>query len=118
HWLIGQAVFAGGSPLQALLFLLRIVGVCVAAALLLAFSGWWKGKAPGTKSFFERLLELLTLYALVGALGFAFVAYLGSVFPQNWEFYAVTLCLFLVMGYPGFVYRYLLRKHKKRKAIE
>lgn len=114
--LIGQAVFAGGGPLQALLFLLRIVGLCAAAWLLMAFPGWWKGTEPATKSFFERLLEVLTLYVLIGALGFAFEAYLGSVFPQSWEFYAITLSLFLVMGYPGFVYRYMLRKHKKRKA--
>ena len=113
--LIGRALFVGGSPLQALLFLLRIVAICVAAGLLMAVPGWWKGTEPGTKSLAERLLEVLVLYALLGALGFAFEAHLGSVFPQNWEFYAVTLSLFMVMAYPGFVYRYMLRKNKKPK---
>jgi hypothetical protein len=29
---------------------------------------------------------------------------------QNWEFYAVTACLFLVFAFPGFTYRYLWRR--------
>lgn len=58
-----------------------------------------------------RLLELLVYYALVMGLGFAFEATLGNPFAQRWEFYAITFSLFLVLGYPGFVYRYLLKRH-------
>ncbi len=35
--------------------------------------------------------------------------HLGNRFRQGWEFYAITLCLYVVLGYPGFVYRYLCR---------
>ena len=34
----------------------------------------------------------------------------GPVYRQRWEFYAVTVCLFLVFAYPGFIYRYLWRR--------
>jgi hypothetical protein len=27
-----------------------------------------------------------------------------------WQFYAVTVCLYLVLGFPGFVHRYLRRR--------
>jgi hypothetical protein len=37
---------------------------------------------------------------------------IGGVFAQNWEFYAITGCLFLVLAFPGFVLRYL----RKRRA--
>jgi len=62
------------------------------------------------KPFAHRLLELLALYALLGTLGVALEANLGSVFPQGWEFYAVTFSLFLVMAYPGFVVCYLFKR--------
>jgi hypothetical protein len=31
------------------------------------------------------------------------------VFPQSWEFYAVSACLFIVLAFPGFVLRYLYK---------
>ena len=31
--------------------------------------------------------------------------------PQGWEFYAVTLTLFVTLAFPGFVYRYLAHRH-------
>ncbi|OZI24746.1 hypothetical protein CAL18_04070 [Bordetella genomosp. 7] len=68
----------------------------------------WK---QGAKPFWLRMLELLAYYGLVLALGFAFEAALGNRFSQGWEFYAITLSLYLVLGYPGFVYRYLFKRH-------
>lgn len=56
------------------------------------------------------VLELLMLYFLVGGVGLLLQRKIGPVQPQNWEFYAITACLFLVMAYPGFVYRYLWRR--------
>jgi hypothetical protein len=47
---------------------------------------------------------------LIGAVGFTFERMIGNVFAQRWEFYATTLTLFLVMAFPGFVLRYLLRR--------
>ncbi len=62
------------------------------------------------KSFLVRLIEMLVLYALIGLVGWAIESSLGNVFKQKWQFYVTTLTLFFVMGFPGFVYRYLLRK--------
>ncbi len=66
-----------------------------------------------TKSFPLRLSELIVLYFVVGFLARALESRIGGVFAQNWEFYAVTGCLFLVLAFPGFVFRYL----RKRRAV-
>ncbi len=64
----------------------------------------------GRKSAFWRLLELLLLYCIVGFAAWLMESRAGQVHPQRWEFYAVTVCLFLVFAYPGFVYRFLWRR--------
>ncbi|CAM2917407.1 DUF2818 family protein [Janthinobacterium lividum] len=58
-----------------------------------------------------RLLEMVILYFIVGAVAFALEARIGNGFPQTWEFYAITGCLFLVLAFPGFVTRYLRKRH-------
>jgi Protein of unknown function (DUF2818). len=115
--LIGGAFFAASAAGSVVLFLIELIGVFAAAALLLAYAGWRSKDRVVKKSFFERLLEVLVFYVLVGALGFALEANMGNSFSQTWEFYAITLCLFLVLAYPGFVYHYLLRhgRHRRRK---
>ena len=65
-----------------------------------------------TKPLWLRLLELIVLYFVVGGLARALESRIGGVFAQNWEFYAITGCLFLVLAFPGFVLRYL----RKRRA--
>lgn len=67
----------------------------------------WRGTA---KPFWLRLLELLALYLVLGLTAFLLESRLGNRFPQRWEFYAVTACLFIVLAYPGFVHRYLRRR--------
>jgi len=114
---IGKAVFSGGDPVSVLLFLAKLAGVFVAAVVLLSYAGWRHRGAGVRKPFLARLLELVMFYALVGMLGFGFEMNIGNPFAQGWEFYAVTACLFLVLAYPGFVYRYLLRTHGRRKNI-
>ena len=57
-----------------------------------------------------RLLEMVILYFIVGAVAFALEARIGNAFPQTWEFYAITGCLFLVLAFPGFVTRYLRKR--------
>ena len=64
------------------------------------------------KSFLIRVIELLVLYALIGLVGWLIESSLGNVFRQKWQFYVTTLTLFLVMGFPGFIYRYLLRRQQ------
>lgn len=56
------------------------------------------------------LLELTLLYFAVGGVAYLVERNLGPVQAQRWEFYATTVCLFLVFAYPGFVYRYLWRR--------
>ena len=56
-----------------------------------------------------RLLELAIMACLTLALGFAIEAKLGQRHPQGWEFYAAALCLFVTLGFPGFVWCYLRR---------
>jgi len=63
------------------------------------------------KSIWLRLLELAVLYGLVGGVAYMLEARIGNVFAQGWEFYAITGCLFLVLAYPGFVFRYLRKRH-------
>ena len=57
-----------------------------------------------------RLLEMALLYFIVGGVAWLVERNLGPVQQQRWEFYATTVCLFLVFAYPGFVYRYLWRR--------
>lgn len=57
-----------------------------------------------------RLVELVVLYLLVGALGLALEQSAGQIAPQGWEFYATTGALFLTLAFPGFVYRYLFKR--------
>ena len=57
-----------------------------------------------------RLLELVLLYFAVGGVAWLVENNLGPVQQQHWEFYAATVCLFLVFAYPGFAYRYLWRR--------
>jgi len=64
----------------------------------------------GVKPVPWRIAELLACYAVTGAIAYWIESRLGPVYPQRWEFWAVTACLFLVFAYPGFVYRYLWRK--------
>lgn len=66
-------------------------------------------RAP--KSLGLRLLELLVLYALVGGSGLWLEQRAGQIAPQGWEFYAITLALFVTLAFPGFVWRYLYKRH-------
>ncbi|WP_213953397.1 DUF2818 family protein [Variovorax sp. dw_954] len=59
-----------------------------------------------------RVAELVVLYFLAGGVGMLFERRVGQIAPQGWEFYAVTGALFLVLAFPGFTWRYLL-KHRK-----
>jgi hypothetical protein len=62
------------------------------------------------KSFLLRLIEIIVLYGLVGLLGLLFESTIGNPFKQRWEFYAITFSLFVVLAFPGFVVRYLMRR--------
>lgn len=58
-----------------------------------------------------RFAELVVLYFVAGGVGLMFERRAGQIAPQGWEFYAVTGALFIVLAFPGFTWRYLM-KHR------
>jgi hypothetical protein len=68
------------------------------------------GLGRPVKPAWVRLAELVALYFVVGGVAWGLEARIGNVFSQRWEFYAITACLFLVLAYPGFVFRYLRKR--------
>ena len=64
-----------------------------------------------SKSVAWCMLELVVFYFLLGLLArYAEQATMGQVSPQKWEFYAITACMFLVLAFPGFIYRFFWKK--------
>jgi hypothetical protein len=91
-----------------------VILLAVLAANLPFFSERLLGVVPwrtAVKPFWLRLLELFVLYLAVGLIASLLEARIGNRFAQRWEFHAVTGCLFIVLAYPGFVHRYLRRRH-------
>lgn len=91
------------------------LGLAVVAANLPWLSERWLfviARRDGRpKPFWLRLIEWGLLYGLILGIGFGFeYKASGAVHAQDWEFYPVTLCLFAVSAFPGFVYRYQLRR--------
>ena len=64
------------------------------------------------KKLLLRLVELVVLYLLVGGLALLLEKGVGQIAPQGWEFYAVTGAMFIVLAFPGFLFRYLLRRRR------
>lgn len=56
-----------------------------------------------------RLLELALMAVLTFAVGTLLESRIGQRHAQGWEFYAAGACLFITLGFPGFVWRYLRR---------
>ena len=68
------------------------------------------GPMRGTKALHVRFIELVVMYFVVGLLGVLLEKRVGQVAPQGWEFYAVTATLFITFAFPGFIWRYLVRR--------
>jgi hypothetical protein len=62
------------------------------------------------KSVWLRLLELFVYYGVFLAIGLGLEAAVGRRHSQEWQFYAITVLMFLVLAYPGYVWRYLKRR--------
>src|SRR5690606_17990414 len=112
--LIGQGLFAATDAASVARFLGILLAVTAAAALALAYTDGRNGRRVVQKPSYVRLLELLGFYALVGVLGFGLGANRGNRFQQGWEFYAITLSICAVLGHPGFVWRYLMKRRHAR----
>lgn len=89
-----------------------VLAVAVAAANLPYFSErlLLVGPRRAPKAVGWRLLELALLAVLTFVLGAALEARIGQRQSQGWEFYAAATCLFITLGFPGFVWRYLRRR--------
>jgi Protein of unknown function (DUF2818) len=92
------------------------IGLLIALALLAANLPFANqrilvvGPQRSTKPLGWRLVELVLLYFVVGALGLALENHGGQIAPQGWEFYAITGTMFVTLAFPGFVYRYLMHR--------
>ncbi len=67
--------------------------------------------ATQPKPLAVRFAELVVMYFIAGGIGLLFERRAGQIAPQGWEFYAVTGALFVVLAFPGFTWRYLM-KHR------
>jgi len=97
--------------------------ILIAVAIIAANLPWLSEReffafvpAGRDKRAWVRLFEWQLLYFITGAVAIGLEKKLnGEIYPQGWEFYAVTYCLFLVFALPGFIYRYefkrLLERH-------
>lgn len=91
-----------------------VIVVAIAAANLPFFNERVFALVPSrweSKPLFVRLIEMVVLFFAVGVIGFGLEAHLGNRFPQTWEFYAISACLFIVLAFPGFILRYLRKRH-------
>lgn len=112
YWWIASALFTGTGFAAAGILLLRLAVVAIVLCAVFAWPGLRLKGGTYPKPFAVRFTELLVFYVLLGVLGFALEASIGNPFAQTWEFYAITFSLFLVLAYPGFVFRYMLRRRK------
>lgn len=67
-------------------------------------NGWW------------RLLELTVYYLVFVAIGRGLESYVSRLQPQAWQFYAITFLVFVVLAYPGFIWRYLRKRRKPARS--
>jgi hypothetical protein len=98
-----------------------LIAVFLLVALLAANLPWLNSRflifilpAGGQKRFWMEFVEWLILYLLVGLMALGLEKkQMGGLHSQDWEFYATTLCLFVVFAIPGFVYRHTLKHYLK-----
>ena len=88
-----------------------VLGMAVIAANLPYFNErlLLVGPRLAKKAAAWRMLELALMAVLTFGLGTLLEARLGQRHEQGWEFYAAASCLFITLGFPGYVWRYLRR---------
>jgi hypothetical protein len=62
------------------------------------------------KRLWVYLMEFALTYLILAVTAYALEAREGMVFVQGWQFYAITVALLVVFSFPGFVFRFLLRR--------
>lgn len=89
----------------------------VSSLVLFALPVFTVSKQVPIKIFAVRIFELLGFFFFVGGIGFAIERFYANAHSQQWQFYAIALCLYIVLAYPGFVYRHLFRNRYNRRLI-
>ena len=56
------------------------------------------------------VLAVVAAYLIVGAVALFLEQTMGQIALQAWEFYAVTATMFITLAFPGFIFRYLLKR--------
>ena len=92
--------------------------ILLSLALAFANSPWFSDRLffliavkQQPKNIAWCLFELVVLYFILGfIIRYAEYAKMGQASTQRWEFYAITMCLFLVLAFPGFIYRFFWKK--------
>lgn len=95
---------------------LIILAALVAANLPFMNERWLAAgpvAAARDKPLWGRLAELVLLYFVVGLMALALERRSGQIYPQGWEFYAITGTLFVTLAFPGFVWRYLTKRRAR-----
>ncbi len=71
------------------------------------------------KSFIVNFAEWFVYFILMGALARLLeTRVMGSVAPQDWEFYAITFFMFVIFAFPGFIYRYNLKAFLEKNSLK
>jgi hypothetical protein len=96
---------------SASVWLVLLVALCAANSPFFTERLMLVAALPFPKTLGVRLAELLVCYFLVGGVGLWLEKQAGQIAPQGWEFYAITAALFLTLAFPGFVFRYLFKRH-------
>ena len=102
----------------SILFIIAIIAANIPFLTNKVFLIFGSDKA---KSFWLRFAEWFFMYLIVMAIAIGLETKLyGQAykpvwefwhFSRNWEFYFITICLFLVFALPGFLYHYDLKKY-------
>jgi predicted transporter len=73
-------------------------------------------KLATPKTFLINLIEWLLYFVMTGILAYLLESKsMGHVQQQDWEFYAITFFMFMIFAFPGFIYRYNLKKFIQTK---
>jgi hypothetical protein len=67
------------------------------------------------KSVLVNFIEWFFYFAMTGLLAYLLEKKsMGHVASQGWEFYTITLFMFIIFAFPGFIYRYNLKSFLKK----
>jgi hypothetical protein len=63
-------------------------------------------------------VEVLAYFVFTAMIGLAFETTLSNPFANGMTLVTIGFCIFLVLGYPGFVFRYLLKRKLATKRYD